>query len=500
MKKQSVLPSIVLVTILAISMLGFQFWTSHSVEAQETSLKVVNPLTGDRLFNFTDAEKSVGDTFIVNITVVDVTGLYGWQIKFSWDASLLDFVSAELPSDHVFAGKTFVIGGPIIEAGYVYYAAQLQPEMDSFNGTGTLCQITLKIVQFVSYAVPEVSCDLTFTNVGSDTFLLNNQGADIPFIIVHGFYDYVHSDKIRPRVCVDPEVTLVNQDETFSINVNVYNVTYDLWVWQIWLIYNSTVLTATAVAGAGNQIAVFAIGSDYVAVGGYYNASATLCQITFRAIGSGTSYLDFLNPTPYPSDTFLLNHYGYDIPFYALNGEVSARALRDVAVIGVDSAKTVIGLGYCDNVTVTAQNQGYVFTESFNVTTYVNATISTVTNFTLTNNMSEAKICVWNTSGSVYGNYTLTSVADTVPEETDTSDNTYVCSIPVHVGVPGDISGPTVGVYDGTTNMRDIQYLILLFNTNPSSPNWKPNADINNDGTVNMRDITIAILNFNKHE
>ena len=49
-------------------------------------------------------------------------------------------------------------------------------------------------------------------------------------------------------------------------------------------------------------------------------------------------------------------------------------------------------------------------------------------------------------------------------------------------------------------DMRDINYTILLFNTNSSSPNWKPNADINNDGTVNMRDIQIAILNFNKHE
>jgi hypothetical protein len=48
--------------------------------------------------------------------------------------------------------------------------------------------------------------------------------------------------------------------------------------------------------------------------------------------------------------------------------------------------------------------------------------------------------------------------------------------------------------------MRDVNYLIQLFNTNPSSPNWKPNADVNNDGTVNMRDIQIAILNFNKHE
>jgi hypothetical protein len=85
-------------------------------------------------------------------------------------------------------------------------------------------------------------------------------------------------------------------------------------------------------------------------------------------------------------------------------------------------------------------------------------------------------------------------------EEIDIADNNCTCSFTVHIGVPGDVSGPTQGVYDGTCNMRDIQYLILRFNTNPSSPNWNPNADVNGDNTVNMRDIQIAILNFNKHE
>jgi hypothetical protein len=113
---------------------------------------------------------------------------------------------------------------------------------------------------------------------------------------------------------------------------------------------------------------------------------------------------------------------------------------------------------------------------------------------------SAAVMFVWNTTGVAYGNYTVTAVADPVANETNTADNNCTCNTPVHVGVPGDISGPTQGVYDGTCNMRDIQYLILLFNTNPASPNWKPNADINNDGTVNMRDIQIAILNFNKYE
>jgi hypothetical protein len=99
-----------------------------------------------------------------------------------------------------------------------------------------------------------------------------------------------------------------------------------------------------------------------------------------------------------------------------------------------------------------------------------------------------------------YGNYTIEAAVEPVLGETNTANNNCTCDMPVHVGVPGDISGPIQGVYDGICNMKDIQYLILYFNTNPTSPNWKPNADVNNDGTVNMRDIQIAILNFNKHE
>jgi outer membrane protein assembly factor BamB len=171
----------------------------------------------------------------------------------------------------------------------------------------------------------------------------------------------------------------------------------------------------------------------------------------------------------------------------------------DVTIINVTSAKTVIGQGYGGNVAVTAQNLGDL-TQNFNVTIYANLTFTGALNFDLTSGSNASKLFVWNTTGFAYGNCTLKAAADIIPGETDIANNNYTCPVPVHVGVPGDISGSTQGVYDGTCNMRDIQFLILLFNTMPSSPNWKPNADVNNNGAVNMRDIQIAILNFGKHE
>ena len=61
-----------------------------------------------------------------------------------------------------------------------------------------------------------------------------------------------------------------------------------------------------------------------------------------------------------------------------------------------------------------------------------------------------------------------------------------------------DITGPIVGVPDGTVNMRDINLLIMNFNYKCGESRFNPFFDVNDDCTVNMRDINIAIMNFNK--
>ena len=170
-----------------------------------------------------------------------------------------------------------------------------------------------------------------------------------------------------------------------------------------------------------------------------------------------------------------------------------------VAVNNIRPSKTVVGQSYSQNITGTVLDLGD-YPEAFNVTVYANATTIGSENITLSAGNSMSVAFTWNATGFAYGNYTISSVADIVPNEADTTDNDYTSNVVVHVGVPGDISGPVQGVYDGKVDMRDISYLVLRFNSKPGSTNWNPNADINNDATVNMRDISIAILNFNKHE
>jgi hypothetical protein len=173
--------------------------------------------------------------------------------------------------------------------------------------------------------------------------------------------------------------------------------------------------------------------------------------------------------------------------------------LHDDAIASVVPLKTVVGQGFLVHVNVALVNRGN-FTETFNVTVYANGTQVETEPVTLKNSTSTNMVLTLNTTGLAYGNYTISAVADAVPNEADTTNNNCTCNVAVHVGVPGDISGPTLGVYDGKCDLRDVSYLIIRFNSRPNSANWNPNVDINNDGTVNMRDVQIPVLNFNKHE
>ena len=179
--------------------------------------------------------------------------------------------------------------------------------------------------------------------------------------------------------------------------------------------------------------------------------------------------------------------------------KLEIRYVDDVAVTDVTPSKTLVGQNYTCNMTATAANLGG-YDETFNVTFYANQTAIGTQNLMVPVGNATTIPFVWNTTGYAYGNYTIRATATTVPGETNTTNNSFAFSVPVHVGVPGDVSSATTGVPDGIVNMRDIAYMISLFNSRPGSPNWKPNADVNNDGVVNMRDIAIGIVNFNKHE
>jgi outer membrane protein assembly factor BamB len=184
-----------------------------------------------------------------------------------------------------------------------------------------------------------------------------------------------------------------------------------------------------------------------------------------------------------------------------IDGTVKIRLpIHDIAITDVTSSKTIVGQGYDTNINATVANQGD-YTETFNVTVYANTTIiANLTDITHSSGNSTTEVFPWNTTGFAYDNYTIWAYAWPVSDEAETDDNNCTCGFPVHVGVPGDVSSSTPGVYDKVTNMFDIAYLISLYQTKPNKPPWYPNADVDNNGVVDMMDIAIAIYYFNQRE
>ncbi len=170
---------------------------------------------------------------------------------------------------------------------------------------------------------------------------------------------------------------------------------------------------------------------------------------------------------------------------------------HDLGITQIPSSKTVIGQNYTATLGSIIFNYGS-YSETFSFSLRTDSTDLISETLTADSRSFASVTFKWNTSGFAFGNYTLVALAETVPGETEVSDNSLTED--VHIGVPSDISSSTPGVYDKKCDMKDVAYLVILFNTKPTSPNWNPNADVDNNGVVSMIDIAIAILNFNEHE
>jgi len=133
------------------------------------------------------------------------------------------------------------------------------------------------------------------------------------------------------------------------------------------------------------------------------------------------------------------------------------------------------------------------FTETFNVTIYADSTIAAPSQ--QVENLSpggQAELLfLWNTEAFAIGNYTLKAVADTIPGEGVTADNTFVYGT-IAVIFPGDVN------QDGVVDMKDLAAVAAAYNGHPGLPKWNSYADMNADGRVELRDLAITVVNFMK--
>jgi len=331
---QNKIKSVIAIFILTLSIPMLQ--THKTLETDPTYLKAINPLTGDGWFNFTTDTTMAGDTFVVNVTVADVTDLQIWQIHVRWNPTILQYVNIWLPTDNVFAGsgKSLITPPPTVDpdgGGVTFGATYINgdpgtPEYWTFNGTGTLCQMTLRIAQAVSRRLVEVSCPLAFANVPYETFLFDGGGYDIAFTAVDGFYDYKYIPQeilisIVDAVTGSNKITLGTPGQPvppegypFTVNVRLDGLTEDLNTFQIAVSFDKSRISCTGYSFDTPDYVFYNMGTlgggmicnnqGYAVLGDtilgvppqnpptIYNG--TLCQIDFIATATGTSTLNII--------------------------------------------------------------------------------------------------------------------------------------------------------------------------------------------------------------
>lgn len=162
--------------------------------------------------------------------------------------------------------------------------------------------------------------------------------------------------------------------------------------------------------------------------------------------------------------------------------------LTDIAVTNITS-KTIVGQGYSMSINVTVENQGD-WAETFNVTTYYD---SNIINFTTVPNLQSGEeitvIFTWNTIGVAKDNYTIKAVADTIPGETDTTDNTLINGWVV-VTIPGDVDG------DFDVDLYDAVKLLVVYGVKKDNPKYDPNCDIDGDGSIDLYDAVRLLTHY----
>ena len=268
-----------------------------------------------------------------------------------------------------------------------------------------------------------------------------------------------------PTMSVSPMiVTDVSVGNTFTVNLDVADV-QNIWGYQIYLKYNTTILTATSFKNLANltyapfnEPAYSAIndtaGYVVVAYSSFYGDKTggittvdpvSLASVTFQVDAEGTCKLEFgalgkqktkladnqgnaidpEYPGVYPILLLVPGH-------FSNVGEVQ---LHDVAVTKVEASPTEAGLDDVVSIEVTVKNNGG-FNETFAVSTYYSKThkIQTLQITNLEPGASESLTFTWNTLGVAEGSYVVSAKAELAIDDNPV-DNTLSGNT-VKIGTP----------------------------------------------------------------
>lgn len=326
---------------------GYYEFGNFEGPPSETTVSVINPLTGTNLFAFDATSKHIGDKFNATAWAFAANNVASWQIGLIYNATFLNATLAWVPSSdpaYIFYGMNTFTPPPSLQRGYVRMGDLTLPS----TGVSVSPSKKLAIIEFTILLAPlqgqTLSSELSINN--ADTYLLTPDGAEISTIKTDGIYNFMSGvQPVGAQVSVVPyQLTVGSPDATlptpsFSLDIYVSNVV-DLYAWQVKIYFDSSILnfvSATVPQGhvfEGRQF--FApppvVEKDsyglYVMAGATlmgtqtgYTGSGILCQLVFTGINPGNSPITFSRPLN--DKTYLLDTKLDNIPFSATDGNVT---------------------------------------------------------------------------------------------------------------------------------------------------------------------------------
>lgn len=278
---------------------------------------------------------AVGQTFRINVSVIDVTDLYGFEFKLSYNTTLLESISVVVVP--FLNEPTNIINKEIDEQnGVILLNASSVLPAEPKSGSGTLATIT-----FNATSKGSLLLDIR------DDKLLNSEGSTIDHITEAGYLLIVPM-----KLYVNPSAREPIRGESFHINVTLADAE-NLYGWEFELYYPTGVLTATEVVegpflktGGSTYFQVKVLDDSYNATHGRIHAycslmgaptgtygSGVLATIILRADSEGSAILDLY-------DTKLANRLGQPIFHGVVDGKVTVQP--SASVFPIETIVTVI--------------------------------------------------------------------------------------------------------------------------------------------------------------
>jgi hypothetical protein len=193
----------------------------------------------------------------------------------------------------------------------------------------------------------------------------------------------------------------------------------------------------------------------------------------------------WFNPFPQAIETVILRW----LPtFFYIAERAVSEFTHDIAVTATILERQVIGVGHSYRLNITVRNKGG-FDETTNLQVYMNSSLASEEPLNLTRRSTTIIPIACNTSGWIKGNYSITVEALPVPEETEILDNSFVDGW-IFISIPGDVD------LDKDVDIFDIVVIAVGYGFTAQSPQYNPDADINDNGEVDIFDVVLAVENY----